>query len=199
MKQLHNRWQHEVLFVEVLVRQAHPGPAVPHYTSFEQKFADAQAYAAEHGQPWPVLVDDLAGTAHQVYGGMSDPIYLIDVEGNVAFYNLWGHPPTMHRAIEALLKQNGRGVVLGGVDQILHGMVALANGWPALELGLPQSSADIAQMAPGLPELVRLGYQAKPLLAPVALRAEPLPLPLRLVLGAAGLGLALGLVRRLRG
>ena len=68
----------------MLVRQAHPGPRVPPYRSLEQKLQDAHSYQRDEGIPWPVLVDDLAGTVHQVYGRLADPTYLIDADGRVA-------------------------------------------------------------------------------------------------------------------
>ena len=48
-------------FVDVLIRQAHPGPGVRPYRDFEQKLRDGQRYRQEEGTPWPVLVDDLEG------------------------------------------------------------------------------------------------------------------------------------------
>lgn len=55
----------QVRFIDVLIRQAHPGPPVPPYRSPEQKAADADAYRREEAIPWTVVVDDLAGTVHR--------------------------------------------------------------------------------------------------------------------------------------
>ena len=70
-------------FIDVVIRQAHPGPEVPAYDTFEQKLHDAERYRREEAIPWPVLVDDLEGTVHQAYGGLADPTYLIDRDGRV--------------------------------------------------------------------------------------------------------------------
>lgn len=166
-------------FVEILVRQAHPGPAVPPYRTITQKLQDAAAYQRVEAIPWQVLVDDLAGTTHQVYGGLSDPIYLIDTEGRVAFYNMFANAPAVHQALTDLFAQGGRGVVRGGVDRFPHLGAALTNGWPALRRGLPQSVLDLMVATPGSPLPVWLGWQVRQLLAPLTLRSHPLPLPVK--------------------
>lgn len=183
-------------FVDILIRQAHPGPEVPSYQSFEQKWHDARRYQQEEGIPWTVLIDDLEGTTHQVYGGLADPTYLIDAEGYVAFYNMWTHVPTLHRAIALLLGQGGRGVVLGGIDSYPHLLPSLADGWRGLRRGLPQSFIDLETSAPTLASGTWLGHRLRPLLAPLALRAEPLPGPVRLGLAFAT-ALLIFAVRRL--
>ncbi|MDQ4075288.1 MAG: hypothetical protein M3220_03480 [Chloroflexota bacterium] len=171
--------------MDVLVRQAHPGPGAEPYDTFEAKMRDGQRYQQEEGIAWPVLVDDLAGSTHQVYGGLADPTYLIDREGRVAFYNMWTYPPTLHEALEALQAQGGRGVVKGGIDHLPYMLPAVTEGWRGLRRGLPQSFLDLMTAAPGSAALVWLGYQFRPLLAPLTLRARPLPAPVKV-------GLALG-------
>lgn len=89
---------------------------------------DAETYQRENRIDWPVVVDDLRGTTHQVYGALADPIYLLDADGRVAFYNTWAHAPTLHEAITALLQRGGRGVVNGGVDRTMHMAAALTDG-----------------------------------------------------------------------
>ncbi len=175
--------------MDVLIRQAHPGPDAPPYRSFEQKLRDAKAYQ-EEGIGWPVLVDDLPGTVHQVYGGLSDPTYLIDAEGRVAYYNMWTHAPTLHDAVETLLGQGGRGVVRGeGVDRVPHFLPAITDGWKGLRRGLPQSFVDIEMASPGQGSGIWLGHQLRPLLAPLTLRAQALPAPVRLGLAAGAAAL----------
>ena len=190
LKKLHARWGAHVQFVDIFVRQAHPGPDARPYHSFGQKFADAQEYQRSEEIPWPVLVDDLEGSVHQDYGGLDDPTYLIDRDGRVAFYNMVTYAPKLHSAIEALLAQGGRGVVRGGWDRFPHLGPALAAGWPALQRGLPQSFTDLMLAAPGSPALFWLGYLLRPLLAPLTLRAEPLRPALKTALIAGGVVLA---------
>lgn len=182
-------------FIDIVIRQAHPGPNARPYHTFEQKLHDAERYKREEGIPWPVLVDDLEGTVHQAYGGLADPTYLIDRDGRVAFYNLWTHAPTLYEAITALMRQGGRGVVRGGIDPMLHVLPALTDGWNGIRRGLPQSVIEMELAAPGSGIGLWLGHKLRPVLAPVTLRARPLPASARLGL-AAGLGLALALAVR---
>jgi len=188
-----------VQMVDVLVRQGHPGPAVPAYEDEAQKLADAQRYKEDDGIPWTVLVDDLQGTVHQAYGALADPTYLIDVDGRVAFYGMWTHVPTLFEAVEALLARGGRGVVRGGVDRRAHLAAAVTNGWPALRRGLPQSAVDLETSVPLSVAAAWLGYQLRPLLAPLTLRERPLPPAAKAALGAAAaVGTLLAARRALR-
>jgi hypothetical protein len=185
-----------VHFVDILIRQAHPGPDVPPYGSFEQKWHDAWRYQQEESIPWTVLIDDLEGTTHQAYGGLADPAYLIDAQGCVAFYNMWTHVPTLHRAIVALLGQGGRGVVRRAIDSSPHLLPSIIDGWRGLRRGWPQSFIDLETAAPTLASGTWLGHRLRPLLAPLALRAKPLPGPVRLTL-ACGTALLVCAMQRL--
>jgi hypothetical protein len=192
MKALHAHWAQRVHFLEVVIRQAHPGPDEPPYRSFEEKFRDAEAYQRAERLPWTLLVDDLQGRVHQAYGGLADPTYLIGTDGRVAFYNMWTSVPRLYEAISTLLEQGGSGVVADGLDRGLHLFPALVDGWRALARGLPQSFTDMMIAAPGMSAAVWLGYQLRPILAPLALRARPVPAGARAAL-AAGAVLTMGL------
>lgn len=178
-------------FVDVLIRQAHPGPGVRPYRSCEDKLRDAQRYKDDEGIPWPVLVDDLEGTVHQVYSGLADPTYLIDADGQVAYYTMWTHAPNLNEAISALQQQGGRGVVKGGIDHVVHLFPTMTDGWKGIRRGLPQSYIDLETAAPGMGSGIWLGYQARPVLAPLTLRAKPLSANERglLTLGAVVAGM----------
>lgn len=171
--------------MDVLIRQAHPGPAVTPYQSDNQKMADAGRYVREEHIPYPVLVDDLAGTVHQVYGGLADPVYLIDADGHVAYYNMWSYAPALDEAITALLAQGGRGIVKEGVNRAVYPLPAVVDGWRGLRRGLPQSYFDMETAAPGLADLAWLAYKLRPVLAPLALRAVPLPRSVRVAITGA--------------
>lgn len=187
LKKLYARWGARVAFVDVLVRQAHPGPGAPAYQSDDQKLEDARRYQQEEGIPWPVLADDLAGTVHQVYGMLPDATYLIDVDGRIAFYNMWTHAPTLTAALEQLFRQDCRGVVGDGYDRVIHLWPALTVGWRGIERGLPDSYRDLQRAVPGSGSLLRLGYRMRPLLAPMTLRTTTTPMPVRagLIAGVA--------------
>jgi hypothetical protein len=179
----------------VLVRQAHPGPGAPAYRSHKQKTADARAYKHAEAIRWPVLVDDLQGTVHQAYGGLPSPAFLIDADGRIAYYNMWTHAPVLYRAIEALLRQGGRGVAAEGLDRTPHLAASLVHGWRGLRRGLPQSYLELELAAPGTGSLIWLGYQMRWLLEPLVIRARPLPRWARAALWGAAAGVAAVAVR----
>ena len=173
-------------FVDVLVRQAHPGPDVRPYQTFDEKMQDAHRYKRDERIPWTVLVDDLAGTVHQVYSGLADPTYLIDVDGRVAFFCMWTYAPSLHDAIDELLDRGGRGVVNGGIDHVVHLLPAMTDGWKGISRGLPQSFTDLETASPGMASGIWLGHQLRPVLAPITLRAEPLSPPVKTALVVGG-------------
>jgi hypothetical protein len=77
--------------------------------------------------------------------------------------------------------------VTRGIDNRAHLLPAITDGWRGLRRGLPQSFIDLKTSAPMLATGTWLGRRLRPLLAPLALRAEPLPGVLRfgLAIGAA--------------
>lgn len=177
-----------VQFVDVLIRQAHPGERDGQYHTEEHKREDARAYQRDEQLSWPVLVDGLEGDVHKTYGAMADPTYLIDAEGVVAFYNLWTHPPTLKLAIDELLARGGHGgPVMGGMDRTPHILASFVAGWHAVRRGGKRGLLDYGVSVPGSTLMMYLGHLARPVLAPVALRATPLP-------GAAMVALAAGAV-----
>jgi hypothetical protein len=162
-----------VHLVNILIRQEHPGPDVPPYTSFAQKLRDGDRHKSDDRIDWTVLVDELDDHVHLQYGGLTDPSYLIGTDGVVSFYNYWTHVPTLPRAIGQLLARNGRGVI--GEHRLPHMLAAVTDGWRGLRRGLPQSVIELETAMPGFASGPWLGYQLKPLLAPLALRATPWP------------------------
>ena len=130
---------------------------------------------------------------------MTDPVFLIDSDGRVSFYLMWAHAPTLKRAIDELLERGGRGVVAGGIDRMPHLFVSVVNGYHGLRRGGKRAVREYNTGAFGAGALTFLGSKARPLLAPLALRAEPLPLSARLALGGGSVAVAalvVGLVRR---
>jgi hypothetical protein len=179
-----------VRFIDVLIRQEHPGERHGPYRTYEEKVQSAREYKREEGVEWTVLVDDLAGTVHQAYGGAAAPVYLIDVSGRVAFYGVLAHAPTLKRAIDELLAKRGDGIVSGDVDRWPHVFASLVDGWRGPKRGGLRAVLDYELAVPGAATLTFLGHLAEPLLAPLALRATPLPASTRLVLSGGLAGVA---------
>lgn len=160
---------------------------------------DARRYKQEEEVPWPVLVDNLEGMVHQVYGGLADPSFLIDAQGVVAYYNMWTYAPGLYRAIETLLGQGGLGVAGDGIDRLPHLAPAFVHGWRGIRRGLPQSYIDMELALPGSGVLLWLGYQLRGLFEPLVIRARPLPASTRAALWAAFAALVFLALRSRRG
>ena len=94
------------------------------------------------------------------------------------------------RALEALCAQRGSGVVLGGVDRRPHILHAVTDGWKGIRRGAPRSVLELEAALPGSAIGPWLGFQARRVLAPVALRDTPLPLAARIGLAAGGAAIA---------
>jgi len=141
-------------------------------------------------------VDDLAGTVHRAYSGeMADPVFLIDSEGLVSFYGMWTHAPTLKKAIDGLLAGGGRGVS-GGLDRAPHMFASFVDGWRGPRRGGRRAVLEYDLGGFGAGTMSFLGNKAKPVLGPLALRANPLPMAAKLGLGGMAAALILGLIRR---
>lgn len=172
-------------FLDVIIRQAHPGNGHKVYRTYEHKLDEARQYKDAEGIAWRVLVDDLAGTVHQTYGMMADPTYLIDADGHVALYVMWTHAPTLKEGLDELLANGGRGVVGEGVDRMPHLLASMVGGWHAVSRGGGRGVLEYDLAIPTAGAMTFLGHLAKPVLAPVALRAEPLPTAAKVAVSVA--------------
>ena len=183
-------------FVEVLIRQAHPGELHGAYLSDEQKLQDGRDYKREENLPWPVLVDDLACTVQRAYGGLAAAAYLIDSRGMVAFCGTWGQSPALREALDDLLARGGTGAPAGkGTDRRPHLAGAIVAGRSGPARGGRRALIDLELGFPGGNILMLLGGALRPLLAPLALRTTPIPPRERaaLLVGLVVAGAALGL------
>jgi hypothetical protein len=70
-------------------REAHPGEHVGHHTSFEVKRSNARLLRDEVGIRRPILLDDLAGTAHHAYGLLPNMTYVIGRGGRLIYRADW--------------------------------------------------------------------------------------------------------------
>ena len=86
--------------VFVYVREAHPGELFPAHRSLEQKLSTARTFKQQFGIQRPILVDDLEGTGHKLYGALPNMTYLINQGGKVLFRADWTDPPTIEVVLD---------------------------------------------------------------------------------------------------
>lgn len=91
MDQMAREFAEEINFLFVYVREAHPDthPEWPAHRSMEQKFTHARALRERHQTPRTIVVDDLEGAVHRVYGGMPNMSWIVDHAGIVAYKAAW--------------------------------------------------------------------------------------------------------------
>jgi thiol-disulfide isomerase/thioredoxin len=205
MRELHRLYGEQVRFVEVVVRQAHPGERHGAYRSDQRKLEEACGYVQEEQIPWPVLVVDLEGTVQRAYGGLAASAYLVDNDGIVAFCGIWGQSPALRQAIDELLARGGVGAPAGvGTDRRPHLAAAIVAGQGGPLRGGRQALIDLELGFPSANILMAVGKAARPVLAPLALRTTPVPTRTRalliatLVVAVATVALTLGRHRRHR-
>ncbi|KAA8962457.1 deiodinase-like protein [Mycobacterium sp.] len=90
----------DVAFLVLYVREAHPGRRIGAHRDHAQKTAAARIVADQEQEGRTILIDDLAGTAHRLYGAMPNTVHVIDTDGRVAFRAMWNDPA----AVEAVLR-----------------------------------------------------------------------------------------------
>ena len=95
-------------FLFVYTREAHPGEHYPAHRSFEQKLARARAFQTLFKTERPILVDDLQGTGHKLYGTLPNMTYLVGRGGRVLFRADWTDPPTIAAALDYVLACRAR-------------------------------------------------------------------------------------------
>ncbi len=199
MHELHRLYGDSVQFVDVVVRQAHPGERRGAYRSYEEKLDEARLYQHEERISWPVAVDNLSGTVQRAYGGLAASVYLIDAEGRVAFYGIWGQAPALRQALDKLLARGGRGALTGrSVDRVPHLAAAIVAGQGGPARGGRTAFLDLELGFPGAFMLMTLGSFARPVLGPLVLRTTPLPLPARAALLAGLMGGIIAMRRAVR-
>ena len=198
MNKLYEKYQGEVEFLFVYVREAHPGEEIPAHQEMDDKVRAAEILREEEDVAMPIVVDELRGTIHKKYGKFPNPTYLIDKSGRVAFRCLWTQPGVVEDALESLLeRQRERGVehavVNGGEDRSMPMSYAVIHSYRALERGGEQSLADFRRSM-GLPG--RAVLAASRVVRPVAMNPGKAVTAVALTAGALTAGLLAG--RKLR-
>ena len=197
MQELYRLYGDRIQFIDVVVRQAHPGERRGAYRSYAEKLDDARRYETEETITWLVAVDDLGGTMQRAYGGLSASVHLIDAEGRVVFNGIWGQAPPLRRAIDDLLTRGGTGPPTDrAIDRVPHLAAAIVAGQSGPARGGRLAFLDLELGFPGAFILMTLGSFGRPVLGPLVLRTTPLPVPARAALLAV---LAGGLVVVYRG
>ncbi len=130
----------EVQFLFIYVREAHPGADLPPHRHLEDKARAAMVLRDQEQISWPVLIDELGGEVHRLYGALPNASFIVDKSGRIAYRSLASHAPSLGAALEELLEQqHERGqhhvLVHGGEDTVTPSLKTFLNAYRAIERG----------------------------------------------------------------
>ncbi len=101
----------EATFLVLYTREAHPGAGVPPIRSMQTKLTHARRLRDEDGERRQIIVDDVEGTAHKLFGQLPDAVFVFDETGRVVFRSSWNDVD----AVETVLSRLAAGQPIGGV------------------------------------------------------------------------------------
>ncbi|MBQ0734961.1 deiodinase-like protein [Aquimarina celericrescens] len=81
----------EFNFVVLYVREAHPGNNISCHKDFDEKVSAAKEAARFYDDKRTILVDDIDGEAHEIYGKLPNSVYVIDTDGAILFVKPWNN------------------------------------------------------------------------------------------------------------
>ena len=89
-------------FLVLYVREAHPGDNIAGHHSIDDKRLLAQRTHEEEYENRTIIIDDIEGTAHQIYGSLPNMLYIIGVDGVVLTRSDWNDTATVRKSLEKL-------------------------------------------------------------------------------------------------
>lgn len=92
----------EMVFLLLYVREAHPGDRIPAHSSMKAKIDMAHQLQKLEDEHRIILIDDLQGSAHNIYGSLPNVFYIIDAEGKVTYRADWNNHKYAKIAIESI-------------------------------------------------------------------------------------------------
>lgn len=107
MDDIAREFANEAHHLFVYTRETHPehNPGVyEHFESYEEKLARARLLQERWNTPRTILVDDLEGTVHRRYAGVSNQSWVIDHTGHIAHKAAWTIAADIRYGLELALR-----------------------------------------------------------------------------------------------
>jgi hypothetical protein len=133
MDQLARDFAGKAVFLFVYTRVAHPEdfPDYPAHQSFNQKWRHAEALQQQQQRtPRRILVDNLEGSVHRLYGGRLNTCWVINDKGQVSYKSEWASEPHLRKALEETLCIGEFGKPRGYKDFYQESMTLIEGGRP---------------------------------------------------------------------
>jgi hypothetical protein len=181
LKRLYGQFGGDVQFVTLYVREAHPGERYPQPGSFREKIVNARVYRERDRIPWPIAVDGIEGALHRSLDNKANAVYIIDIDGNVAFRALWSND--YNTLYDALVRVQGmkRGAIGQSEKDVVPMMRGTGEMYDTLKFAGRRAGRDVLRELPPLYAVARVAALFRPL-SPLA----------RTVAAIAGIGAAAG-------
>lgn len=141
LDELHAEFGRDVSFAMLYTRELHPGENYPQPTTIERKTEHARAYRDRDHVAFTVAVDDLDGTLHRALDAKANSVYVMGIDGKVAYRALWAGDRigTLRSALSGLVAGKPPRQSQGQVVALLRGMGAT---WEILRLAGRQAVTD---------------------------------------------------------
>ena len=94
---------HDVEFLVLYTREAHPGERIGAHKTLDEKIKRAKETQQRFGEQRTLLIDDIEGTGHLAYGTLPDMIYVIAPDGTVAFRGKWNNAKAIRNILQNLV------------------------------------------------------------------------------------------------
>lgn len=89
LKELHAEFGHDIDFLMLQVREAHPGEHLEQPRSYEEKLENARALKARDQLPFRIAIDDLDGSVHRALDEKPNAVWLTDRNGIIVYRSVW--------------------------------------------------------------------------------------------------------------
>lgn len=91
-----------VHFLLLYVREAHPGGKTKSIRTMQEKIEHAKSVHKYYDEHREILIDDVEGTAHRLYGSMPNMTYVIGTDGIVKFRANWTNIDALKTVLETI-------------------------------------------------------------------------------------------------
>ena len=91
-----------VHFLLLYIREAHPGGKTASITNMKEKLEHAELTHHYYGEQREILVDNVDGTAHKLYGSMPNMTYVIAKDGVVKFRANWSNIDALKTVLQTI-------------------------------------------------------------------------------------------------
>ena len=163
LKQLHARFGAQVNFVQLHVREAHPGEHRDQPHSFEEKKRHASLLKERDDLPFPVAVDDQEGSVHRQLDGKPNSAWLVGRDGTLIYRALWaGDEAGLTQALNAAARDE-----LPPQQESHRRLGPMAKGIGVMQETIreagPKAQQDLIKAAPPMAAMARIADKFQPL------------------------------------